>query len=310
MYYPPKDLSYEDFPNDEFVSDGMNVLNANHKALQCKYLKDIIYTKRDNIDLSIQMLIPYRDERNDDKYPLIVYIQGSAWSKQDVYFNLPALSDMAKRGYVVASVEYRPSDIRAFPAQIQDVKTAIRFLIMNANQYCIDPNQVFIWGDSSGGHTAVMVGITVTLDELDTQEYKDYSCKVNGIIDFYGPTDISKMNEVPSIMDHIKPESPEGRLIGKKNVINHPELVRKTSPMTYINKESQIPPIIIFHGSKDRLVSFRQSVLLYNKLMEESKEVSFYKINGADHGGATLWTKEVLDIVEAFIKNILFVKNN
>lgn len=212
------------------------------------------------------------------------------------------LSRMAEKGYIIAIVEYRSSDIAIFPAQIKDTKTAIRYMLKNSEKYGVDKNKVVVWEDSSGGHTAAMVGAT-----LNEKEYNDEDSKldIKAIIDFYGPTDISKMNFEPSIQDHISPSSPEGELIGKVNVLENLEKVYPTVVMNHISKEKYLPTFLIIHGNKDRLVPFGQSVLLYDKLKEENKIVEFYQLDGADHGGAPFWQEDILDIVDKFIKENL-----
>lgn len=265
------------------------------------YINDLKYINRDSIDLHLQIIF----QRSEKPQPCIVYIQGSAWMKQDVYSNLPQLISFARRGYVIVSVEYRPSDVAPFPAQIIDARTAIRFVRKNAARFNIDPDNINIWGDSSGGHTAVFCGITSGLSEFSTDDYSEYSDTVNSIIDYYGPTDVSKMSQFPSAMDHVKPTSPEGKFLGGVDVLQNVEKAEKASPMTYISKGRSIPPILIAHGSVDALVPFNQSDILAIKLEETGKTFEFYNLKGADHGSPEFWTKEMFDIVDAFIRRHL-----
>lgn len=241
-------------------------------------------------------------QKPEKRWPLLVYVQGSAWRKQELDLNLASLSWVARRGCAVAIAEYRPSDVAPFPAQIQDAKTAIRYLRMKADDFKLDPERVVLWGDSSGGHTAVIAGITRDVPELDTGLYGEYSCDVQGIIDYYGPTDIGRMNEAPSTMDHTLPDSPEGRLIGGFHVLRNPDKVAPAVCMNHIAENVPIPPIVIFHGSKDRLVPFEQSVLLYEDLRRKGKEADFYALEHADHGGPAFWSDEVLGIVETYLR--------
>ncbi len=107
------------------------------------------------------MLVPeVKPESVQKKYPAILYVQGSAWLKQDQYKRLSAMADLARRGFVTAILQYRESNLATFPAQVQDAKTGIRFLRKHAEEYHIDVDNIFIMGDSSGGHTAVLAGIT------------------------------------------------------------------------------------------------------------------------------------------------------
>lgn len=294
---PPKNLDFLSFPKSEKKSNGMKIIKAKEEIKSVR-LENLVYSIKDNTPLHLNILSPVL-ESNKKKYPLIVYIQGSAWRKQNIGMEVPQLSRMAEKGYVIAIVEYRSSDIAIFPAQIKDAKTAIRYMIKNSEKYNIDINKVIVWGDSSGGHTATMVGAT-----LNEKEYNDEKSKIDvkAIIDFYGPTDISKMNMEPSTQDHISPNSPEGELIGKLNVLDNPKQVYPTVVMNHISKEKYLPPFLIIHGNKDRLVPFGQSVLLYNKLKKENKKVEFYQLDEADHGGAPFWQNDILDLVDKFIK--------
>ena len=238
-------------------------------------------------------------------FPLVVYVQGSAWFEQELGYEIPQLSRFARQGYVVAVVEYRPSPVAPFPAQLKDAKTAIRFLIRNAATYSIDPDRIALWGDSSGGHTAVMTGVTVTDPQLTDESPTDEPIKLRAIVDFYGPIDISKMNFEPSTQDHRDAQSPEGMLIGGRNVLENPDKVQPTVPINYIDKNKEIPPFLIIHGNKDRLVPFGQSVLLYEALKQNDKSVVMYKLDGADHGGSPFWTDQVLTIVDEFLREHL-----
>jgi acetyl esterase/lipase len=203
-------------------------------------------------------------------------------------------------GNTVAVVEYRPSDVAGFPAQAEDAKTAVRFMRKNAEKYRIDPDKVALYGDSSGGHTVVMAGITGA-GLLDNGQYGEYSCEVNCIVDNFGPTNLALMNYYPSMMDHTGPESPEGMELGRVNVLEHTDLAEKASPMSYITREKRVPPMLIMHGDRDQLVPFNQSVRLYEKLRETGQEVTFYKIEGGFHGVGGLKSKEAMDITVDFL---------
>jgi acetyl esterase/lipase len=302
---PPIQQSYEDFPESKDTHKGMKVITIPKDLTQTNYKHNVKYITRDGLDLTMQILKP---KNAKGKLPCIVYVQGSAWFKQDVYGNLPQLAEFAKRGYIIAMVEYRPSTVAHFPAQLQDAKTAIRFMRKNTETYGVDADNIFVWGDSSGGHTALMVGLTQNNAELDTEDYKDFSIKVNGVIDFYGPTDISQMNYAPSTMDHTQAKTPEGMLIGGKNVLENVAEAAKTNPINYLKDVKNAAPILILHGSKDRLVPFQQSVLLADALKKNNFAYEFYQLKGADHGSSEFWTKAVFDIVENFIKGNTYTK--
>jgi dipeptidyl aminopeptidase/acylaminoacyl peptidase len=118
-----------------------------------------------------------------------------------------------------------------------------------------------------------MTGVTLGDPQLSDESPTDEPIQVKAVVDFYGPIDISKMNLEPSTQDHRDPTSPEGMLIGGVHVLENPDKVKPTVPITYLDNTKEIPPFLIIHGNKDRLVPFGQSVLLYKALEQNDKSV-------------------------------------
>lgn len=148
-----------------------------------------------------------------------------------------------------------------------------------------------------------MVGFTGD-NYPDNKTYGDISCHVNCIVDWYGPTDLIEMNYYPSTFDHVEPASPEGRLIGFRNVYENTEDAAKASPINYVN-ENPVPPLLIMHGNRDQLVAYQQSVELYKKMKALKKDVSMVCLDGAYHGFGGFQSDEALDMVDRFIKDKL-----
>ena len=290
-----------EFPSMEELPEGVKSIKLKDTfGYPVDFVPGVVYAQRSGETQHVHLLLPVDHQNPEKKFPLVVFVQGSAWHRQRVFEHLPHMIRVCQQGYAVAMVEYRPSEVVPFPAQMQDAKTAIRFMRKNAAQYRIDSDRIALWGDSSGAHTSVMAGITGD-SEPDTDLYAEYYCKVRCIVDWYGPMDIAKMNYVPSVQDHIGPDSPEGYLIGQKNVLENPELVAPTIPMNYLSKEVETPPILIMHGSRDQLVNFDQGCLLYKRLKELGKEVQMYKLEGAYHGFGGFNSEEALQIVLDFL---------
>jgi acetyl esterase/lipase len=298
----PRSSTYAAFPESTLAAAGMQVLPADLSERSCMIHTGVEYATKSGLPLHLHIIEPRQDEGEGAAFPLVLFIQGSAWFAQNTGAELAQLARFARRGFVIAVVEYRPSPLAPFPAQIKDAKTALRFMRRHAAAYHADARQVVVWGDSSGGHTAVMVGVSLADAGLDDESPADDPLPVVAVVDYYGPSDISKMCEEPSTMDHILPESPEGMLIGGVNVLENPEKVRPTVPMNYIAADRALPPFLIIHGSKDRLVPFGQSVMLFEALRQAHHAAEFYQLKGADHGGAAFWTERVLDLVERFVR--------
>ncbi len=267
------------------------------------YVPDVVYAKFDERELVLNLILPSGDQ--ESKSPLVVFIQGSAWYPQNVYGNLPQLADIARAGYAVASVEYRPSNEAKAPAQAQDVKAAIRFMRANTEQYNIDPAKVAVWGNSSGGHLAALTGTSDGESQFLTQDNSEQSSRVQAVVDFYGPTDFLRMDDYPSRITHNAPDSPESNVIGAPiQSAEASEKVRSYNPISYISNEKELPPFLIVHGDVDPLVPFNQSVLLYNALKEAGKDVTFYKVKGAGHGDG-IWSGSMISIVIDFLDDHL-----
>jgi acetyl esterase/lipase len=192
--------------------------------------------------------------------------------------------DYPSQGYAVASINYRLSQDAVFPAQIQDCKSAVRYLRANAQKYNLDPNRFAVWGSSAGGHLVAMLGTTGDMNEFDVGENLSVSSRVQAVVDYFGPTDFLQMEEhrLPNGMVHNSPDSPESKLIGG-NIQDNPEKAAKANPITYITKDD--PPFLIIHGDMDPLVPHHQSELLEAALKKAGVPVLFYTVKDGGHGG-------------------------
>lgn len=293
-------VSREDFPKSIVCAEGMKILCPVCDNYEIGYNYDVEYIKRGEQSLYLQILTPINTPQ---KTPLIVYIPGSAFHKQDVKSRVPQLALLATKGYAVALLEYRPSEVAPFPAQVLDAKAGIIFMKENAEKYNIDINKITVMGDSSGGYTALMAGITFGVKELEENLSEKFNSSVYKIVEFYAPTNFATMNDEPSTQNHIVPDSPEGCLIGRKNILENPELVYPTVIKNYVSKERNIPPILMFHGSNDELVPFGQSCELFTALRNAGKDVQLYQMENAHHGDRCFWSNTVLNIIEDFINN-------
>lgn len=291
-------VSRENFPKSEAKVDNMIVLNPPCDHYEITYHYDVEYTNHNGKALFLQILQPVNHVA---KTPLLIFIPGSAFHRQNVRERVPQLALLATKGICVALLEYTGSEDAPFPTLILDAKAGVKYMRNHHKAYNIDENSIFVMGDSSGGYTALMTGLTNGEKRFEDGTADEY--KVNGIIDFYGPTDITTMNQEPSIENHTEPDSPEGYFIGRKDVLKHPELARPTIIRNYIYKDKEYPPVLMFHGSNDELVPFGQSCELYRALKEAGKEATLYQIEGAHHGDRQFWSQTVLNIIEQFIRN-------
>lgn len=292
---------------------GMHNLFADREDLYpVRYIPDIVYAARGERKLHLQLMVPgyYRMKRETEKntlcFPLVIYVQGSGWRKQDIYGNLPQLVDIARAGYVVASIEYRGSDEAKAPGFLLDIKTAVRFLKKEAGNYLIDKERIAIWGTSSGAHGAMLAALTNECRELNPEDYPEYDSKVQAVIDFYGPTELSQISDYPRapfLMSLPAEQQSEAVLLGGTPK-EKTELAEKLNPLRYIQPNRKIPPCLILHGDEDEFVPFNQSVRLYKALRDNEKQVFFYRVNGALHGDR-LWSPQTIRLVIDFLRAYL-----
>jgi len=228
------------------------------------------------------------DGANHD-FPLILAIHGGAWQmcdKADV--QLQPMLKALDRGYAVAALNYRLSWEAKFPAQIQDVLSAICFLKTNAGMYKLDADRFAAWGGSAGAHLSAMAGLVAALYDTDPvragleQDVFDllacfipaawsygYCCpKLRAVVGWYGPTDFLLMDKYLASnklgpCDHGDEDSPESRLLGSRIALV-PELVRMANPETYVSRFA--PPFFLQHGIADAIVPYQHSVTLAEKI--------------------------------------------
>ena len=233
------------------------------------------------------------------KLPGIVYVPGSAWKKQRMANSLKVMAPMARRGYAVACVEYRPCEEALFPAQVEDVKTATRFLRKHAGKYKLDTRNLFAWGSSSGGHTVLLQAFTQESTLLDPEPGAKQSCKVNAVIDYYGPTELVHEFRISKGYQE-NPDANGGLLLGDP-VEEKRDIALKASPLYYVHP--YVVPVFVVHGEADRVVPPEQSRWLIARLQECGARVESLFLPERRHGGDAFWTEEIYDRCDAFLQS-------
>jgi len=260
---------------------------------------NIVFSSANGEELALQLLKPIW-KSGGKGFPLVVFIQGSSWTKPDQFWQIPQLSMLARRGFVIASVTHRSCwDVPA-PAFLKDVKTALRFLRAHAEKYDIDPGRVCAFGTSSGGNTALMLGFTGDDPAFETDEWVGFSTSVSCVVDCFGPTDLIKMIEDQY---GAMPKSRENILyaLGGFDPDTYRQTLSKISPIEYVKEGISLPPFLILHGDADSVVLYEDSEALYDKLIACGHEADLVRITDAPHEGS-FWSSELLEIIFDFIE--------
>jgi acetyl esterase/lipase len=246
-----------------------------------KAYRDVAYVENGHERQKLDLYVP----KADKPLPLLVWIHGGAWQGGSKEGCPPARQGYLERGYAVASLNYRLSGHAVFPAQIEDCKAAVRWLRSHAKEYGIDPDRFGVWGSSAGGHLVALLGASGDDKAFDVGQNLGVSSRVQAVCDYYGPTDLTRMEErtAPGArFDHNGPNSPESLLLGGP-VQENKEKAARANPMTYIGTNA-LPPFLIVHGDADPTVSFYQSELLFDALKKAGGNVRLHRIKGAGHG--------------------------
>ncbi len=240
---------------------------------------DVVYTERAARPLKMLILKP--KAQPEKPMPAIVFLHGGGWFEGHPNRGLAALAHFAERGYLCAAVEYRLSGEAKFPAQIEDVKEAVRFLRAKAAEFHLDPERVGVWGQSAGGHLAALVGTSGGVKELEgAGGWQKFSSRVQAVVDWNGPVDFLEPVQMKWWAE--RKSDAVIRLIGGEPEANRERALRAT-PATYATADD--PPFLIVHGDADEVVLPSQSESLYQALKRAGVDATLSVVKGAGHFG-------------------------
>jgi acetyl esterase/lipase len=250
-----------------------------------KTLLDIPYGMANGRLLSLDGLRP--EGNSEVALPVVLWLHGGGWysgNKRNV-IDKHMLDFLVRRGFVVVSAEYRLSHEASFPAQIHDVKAALRWLRARPEVLGINPERIAIAGFSAGAHLAALAATSGGTADLEGESGSpSYSTRVQAAIAMAGPTDFTRN---PAATDpSLNPNSvggvtPEQRLLGGC-IEELPTLARLANPGTFIGRDT--PPILILHGSDDEIVPVSQAEYLYRALESKGTDVTFIRVERGNHG--------------------------
>lgn len=249
----------------------------------------------------------YLPDEGEGPFPVLVHIHGGGFAmgdRRDDHVN--PLLDGLDKNIAIASIDYRLSGESIFPAAVLDCREFVRFIKENAKKFFIDPERIAVIGGSAGGNLSAMLAMNIPNGEF-YQERNDFNQTpyVKVAIDQFGPTKFEVMDEMAkengiSFQDHNEPWSAESNYIGKPLPEADKEIIKLANPMTYVSKN--MSPILIQHGTIDKLVPYKQSVILFDLINQEVPgKAEFKALEGADHEDKMFQSKENMAIVWEFL---------
>ena len=268
--------------------------------------KDVDYAGDGLVGHQMDIYVP---KNTVEKPRVVIVIYGSAWFSNNA--KGMAFASLGKplydAGFAVVCINHRSSGDAKYPAQIQDVKGAIRYIRANAFKYGVDATFIGITGFSSGGHLASLAGVTNNVlgagmgeVELDLEGIvggnRDFSSNVDAVVDWFGPVDMSRMEDCSRVKDE---HSPEAALIGG-DPAKMPEMVSLVSPIFYLNTEC--PRFLVIHGDADNVVPYCQSEYFAQELELDGCLEEFVTVPNGQHGPITFNEETFKKMTEFFKK--------
>ncbi|MCX5380496.1 alpha/beta hydrolase [Streptomyces sp. NBC_00091] len=240
-------------------------------------------------------LLDVRVPAAEGPLPAVVWIHGGGWLEGDRRYPPPTVpaellhGTVLEAGLALVSIDYRHSLEAPFPAQLHDVKAAIRYVRRFAGVFGIDPDRIAVWGESAGGHLAALAGLTgphspgATALE-GTEGVGEGDTSVRAVVDWYGVSDLVSLrgHPLPPMPPGVEFPDPYDALLGGTEA-ERPALARAASPVTYAVDGASAPPFLLVHGTRDGVVPYSQSEALDTALRAAGGECLLEPVEGADH---------------------------
>jgi acetyl esterase/lipase len=246
---------------------------ANGELTFSQVLRDVTYCTNDGVDLLMDVYFPWKPAGPS---PVVMFVHGGGWVA-GTRTGTPGMSyflDLARRGYTTFSIDYRLATTYTFPANIIDVKCAVRHIRASAKEYNIDPNRIGAWGASAGGHLVALLGTSDASAGWDVGQYADQSSRVNVVVDMYGIHDLTTEYVVGNVRGL-------DRMVFAAKGPTDP-ILAKASPVTYITPDD--PPFLILHGDMDPVIPYTQSQIFQDRLIAGGVPSTLVIVHNGGHG--------------------------
>lgn len=261
-------------------------------------VENLTYARVGELDLALDLYLPERPE----PAPLVLHVHGGGWRAGDKSSGVPLA--FVEAGFAVASLDFRQSTQAPFPAQVHDIKAALRYLRAHADAQGYDARRIAITGVSSGAHLALLAGVSNGHAELEGElgEHLDQSSDVQAIISYFGASDLSTILAQSTPFGLSLREPALAQLLGGAPD-TLPELTALASPVRHVDAGD--PPLLLFHGDLDPQMPVNQSLQMQGAYLAQGLEVDFVAVHGAGHGGPEFFTPDNLERALTFLQRQL-----
>lgn len=227
-------------------------------------VNDIEYAKAGGVSLTLDAYVP----EGKGPFTTIVIVHGGGWTNGNKRtYVTPWFKPLSEAGFAWFTINYRMAPDNKFPAPVDDVLTAVRWVKAHAKEYKVDTKRIVLMGESAGGHLVAMAAVKAKKQE-----------QVSAVVDFYGPHDLLKR-----AVERNDPGPNLERFLGIKGLDDEAKRrLKEASPVNYVHKG--LPPFLFIHGTKDPTVPFDQSPLLCDALKKLGNRCEVFPVEGATHG--------------------------
>jgi acetyl esterase/lipase len=229
-----------------------------------RHLKDILFAYPAGVPLKMEVYQP----SEVGKYPAVVVIYGGAWQYGNPHANSEFNQYIAHQGYTVFAIDYRHAPKYKFPAQLDDVRTALDFIRKHAVEYEADPQRMVLLGRSAGAHLAMLAA------------YQADAPPIRGVVSYYGPVNLPEGYKTPPNPDPINTHAILKAFLGG-SLEELPNQYQIASPINYLTHP--VPPTLLVYGSRDHLVEARFGRQMYERLHNFGNTAVFLEIPWAEH---------------------------
>ena len=233
-------------------------------AVGAETRNDIEFAKPGGVPLTLDASIP----AGEGPFAAVIVVHGGGWeagTKRS--YEKPVLPVLTEAGFAWFTINYRLAPEYKYPAAVEDVEAAVRWVKAHAKEYKVDTERIALMGESAGGHLVAMVAVRPTKET-----------RVAAVVDFYGPHDLYKReSEHGGVSKNLR------QLLGVEKLDEEGiAKLKEASPATYVKKG--LPPFLFIHGTKDAGVPYNQSLLMCAKLRAAGNRCEVFPVEGAPHG--------------------------
>lgn len=245
-----------------------------------RYYLDLPYAGNDNPRQRLDVYVP--EQPSYVPMPVVIYLHGGMWQSGDKAQAAERMLGLVTSGdFAVVAMNYRLTDEAQWPAQLHDVKAAIRWVRAQSNRYGFDPQRIALWGHEAGGQLALASAMTNQAQDMagNLGAYTHIRSDVAAVVNYSGITDLNALLSHAGSIDRASSTAPEALLIGGL-LRENSDIASAASPIHYVRR--QAPPVMSVYANRDQVVPEAQGRVLHQRLEEVGTEHYLVQLTTAE----------------------------